>query len=82
MEDPYLFEQDHSHAAARAFNDLAAKGAEQRLYVPPRDVRAGGVSEDRLESALIRSPHLHMVLNFSTIDNSYGLRDAQRALPQ
>lgn len=57
MEDPYLFEQDHSHSAARAFADFTSKGVKQRLYVPPGDVRTGRVSEDRLESALVRSPH-------------------------
>ena len=57
VEDSNLGEQNNCDATTFALADLCAKFDEQGLYVFPGDVRAGRVSVEGLERALVLALH-------------------------
>ena len=61
MKDPYLAEQDNGHTTAFSFADFSVQLLERRFDVLPLDIRAGRVSEDEFECALMLPLHELMV---------------------
>lgn len=61
MEDTHFVEQDNSDTASFAFDDFGSEFSEERLDVAPLNVRADGMSANRLQSPLMLSLHTLMV---------------------
>lgn len=45
--------QPHTNARSSSLADFRAEGFEQRLYIPPRNGPAGGITEDSIKRSLM-----------------------------
>ena len=77
MKNPHLAEQDYRYPAALSFSNLSAEFSKQGFNIPPLDVGACWMREDRRKGALLRSFHHPMVLFFSTERNVTGESDGK-----
>ena len=62
MKYPHFFEQDDSYTAAFSLTDFRAQVFEEGLDVPPLQIRAGWMREERFKRALMLALHGAMVL--------------------
>jgi hypothetical protein len=67
MEDPDLSEQHHGDPAALALTDVRPKLNEKRLNITPLDIGPSWMGKDGLQSSMVLSSHVKMVLLSGTI---------------
>lgn len=79
MEHTNLTEQDNGDPATFAFTDLGTELDEERLYVTPGNVSAGGVREHQPQRPLALSFHRLIVLRFGTIATTLPLPSNDKA---
>ena len=69
MKNTHLAEHDYRYPAALSFGNLSAEFSKQGFNIPPLDVGACWMREDRGKGALLRAFHQRIVLFFSTVRN-------------
>jgi hypothetical protein len=62
MEDPDLSEKHHGDPTSLALTDVRPKFNEKRLNITPLDIGPYRMGKDGLQSSLVLSSHVKMVL--------------------